>query len=329
MEFLKVSAVSKIKSGQVALSEISFVQNQFQKIAIAGETGSGKTTLLKIIAGLEQTDAGTVYFQGERILGPEEKLIAGHHQIGYVSQHFELRNNYTVEEELAYKNVLSAKAANTIFDVCRIKHLLKRKTNELSGGERQRIVTARVLIASPKLLLLDEPFSNLDKGSKEMMKAVVNDIADLLKITCILVSHEPADTLSWADLIIIMKDGRIIQQGSPQELYYRPVNEYAASLLGKYNLISVVNVLSFLSLPGVDLRGKNMLIRPESFIITAQGKNTIQGEVTAINFHGNYFEIIIHVATHIKIIVQSGAHFLSVGDTVFLTLANNAVSFID
>src|SRR5258706_9094063 len=176
MAFLNVSGISKKEGQWFSVKDINFVQEQFQKIAIAGETGSGKTTLLKMIAGLMQPDAGEIVFKGEKVLGPYEKLIPGHRRIAYLSQHFELRNNYRVEEELESKNLLTDKEADEIYSVCRIRHLLKRKTDQLSGGERQRIVLARLLTSSPELLLLDEPFSNLDAIHKNIIKSVIYDI---------------------------------------------------------------------------------------------------------------------------------------------------------
>ncbi len=246
MALLEVAGISKLEKENFTLKEINFTQQSSQRIAIAGETGSGKTTLLKIIAGLIQPDAGKIIFDGKRVLGPLEKLIPGHPDIAYLSQHFELRNNYRVEEELESKNLLTDEEASTIYAVCRIQHLLKRKTDQLSGGERQRIVLARLLTTSPKLLVLDEPFSNLDAVHKNIIKSVLEDIGTKLKITCILVSHDAMDSLSWAETIIVMKEGQIIQYGTPEQIYNQPVNEYCAGLFGEYNLISKTNAATFI-----------------------------------------------------------------------------------
>src|SRR5438128_11831277 len=122
MNLLSVSGISKQSERGFVLNNISFTQQRFQKIAIAGETGSGKSTLLKIIAGLIQPDAGQVLFENERVLGPEEKLIPGHPCIGYLSQHFELRNNYKVEELLEMANKIPEDEAKTIYEICQITH---------------------------------------------------------------------------------------------------------------------------------------------------------------------------------------------------------------
>jgi ABC-type sulfate/molybdate transport systems ATPase subunit len=152
--------------------------------------------------------------------------------IAYLSQQFELRNNYRVEEILEMANKIPLEEAEVIYQICRINHLLKRRTDQLSGGEKQRIALAQLLISSPRLLILDEPYSNLDLIHKSILKYVVDDIADKLKTTVVLISHDPADTLSWADEIFVMKGGQIIQKGTPQNVYFKPLEEYTAALSG-------------------------------------------------------------------------------------------------
>ncbi|HEY6505584.1 MAG TPA: ATP-binding cassette domain-containing protein, partial [Chitinophagaceae bacterium] len=162
MFFLKVNDTSRQEKEIFSVKNVSFSQRSFEKIAIAGETGSGKTTLLKMIAGLIQPTAGEILFENKKVIGPNDQLIPGHPAIAYLSQHFELLNNYWVHEILEMANKLNENEATGIFRVCQVEHLLNRRTNQLSGGEKQRIALARLLITSPRLLLLDEPFSNLD-----------------------------------------------------------------------------------------------------------------------------------------------------------------------
>jgi ABC-type sugar transport system ATPase subunit len=286
MSFLTVENLSSQEGGFTALKNINLVQQRLQKIAIAGETGSGKTTLLKIIAGLTQPSSGSVYVNGERVEGPDEKLIPGHSGIAYLSQHFELRNNYRVEEELECKNLLSEEDAERLYKVCQIEHLLKRKTTELSGGERQRIVLARLLTTSPSLLLLDEPFSNLDMPHKQVIKSVVEDIGQQLGITCIMVSHDPTDILPWADQIIIIRDGEIVQEGSPIEVYQEPGSEYCAGLLGEYNLLSPATLKWMLQ--GQSNINESVITRPEDILINQQIGSPILGRIEKLFFMGGH-----------------------------------------
>lgn len=221
---------------QVALDNLGFSQRKGQRLAIVGETGSGKSNLLKTIAGLATPSAGAVYFEGTRVLGPLERLIPGQPGITYLSQHFELWNNYHVQEILSYTNDLSPREALELYQLCHIDHLLERRTDQLSGGERQRIALARILVHPPRLLLLDEPFSNLDMIHKRILKKVIANSASRFDITCTLVSHDPRDILPWADEILVLRDGRLIRQGAPRDVYSRPENEYTAALLGDYIL---------------------------------------------------------------------------------------------
>jgi ABC-type sulfate/molybdate transport systems ATPase subunit len=307
MSFLQINGLTKHGKKDLVLNHVSFTLPQFHRLAIAGETGSGKSTLLKIIAGLVQPDSGTVILDNERILGPTEKLVPGHSSIAYLSQHFELPHSLRVEQALAYANTLSQENASLIYQVCRIDHLLQRRTDELSGGERQRIAIARLLIASPRLLLLDEPYSNLDMVRKSTLKEVIRDVGQQLDISCILVSHDPDDTLPWADEIIIMKGGEVVQKGSPQDVYGHPVNEYAAGLLGKFSVVHSGNS-----------QAENRLVRPEGFEIVDSGTSGLSGKVLNSSFMGSHFEL--DVDSQDQMIVIRSFKEYPIGETIFFNV---------
>lgn len=309
---LSVEGVGKKKGDGYILKDISFRQEPFQHIAIAGETGSGKSTLMKIIAGLVQPDEGAAYLNGERIKGPDDQLVPGHKGIGYLSQHFELRNNYWVHEILEYANKLGTEEAEEIFSVCQIDHLLGRRTHELSGGEKQRIATARLLVNDPVLLLLDEPYSNLDMIHKQVMKQVISDISAKLKISTILVSHEPDDILPWADHLLLMRDGMIVQQGTPEILYHKPKDLYCAGLLGKYYVLSGELALA---LSGINTKG-NVLVRPEKIKTDAKG---MEARIIARQFMGSHVEYIAQAGeTKLGLLMQYDRY--SSGDVVQLSV---------
>lgn len=327
MGFLQVSSVTKKEGGNPAVKSISFTQDKLQKIAIAGETGSGKSTLLKIVAGIISPDTGEVWFEGKRIKRiPEEKLIPGHPGIAYLSQQFELPHFLTVEQVLVYANPLpddeaeKDEAAKKLYELCGISHLLTRRTDQLSGGERQRIALARLLITAPRLLLLDEPFSNLDVIHKNTLKQVLRDVEEHLQVTFILVSHDPQDTLSWADEIMVMKDGEIIQQATPQQVYTQPVNEYAAGLLGKYNLLTP----AFTQLvPGLhNIAGnKSIFARPENIaIVTETTPLSFAATVRRIFFYGSFYEIEVETAGNHTLTVRAAKCDTPVGTEVIVTL---------
>ncbi|MBO9631892.1 MAG: ABC transporter ATP-binding protein [Chitinophagaceae bacterium] len=284
MVLLQVSGVHKVNERGFELKDVSFSQQWYQQIAIAGETGSGKSTLLKIIAGLAQPDSGEVIYDGKKVIGPADQLIPGHPKIAYLSQQFELPHYLRVEQVLEYANKLTKRSADQLFEICRITHLLKRRTDQLSGGEQQRIAIARLLIGSPGLLLLDEPYSNTDMIHKQLLKAIIGDIAEQLKISIIMVSHDPVDSLSWADEILLMRDGRIIQHGMPKEVYRHPVDNYAAGLLGKYNVWE-------------DKNGVQRIVRPEDLVLSRKHISDVKGTVQNIIFCGSYYDVEVYTET--------------------------------
>lgn len=326
MVLLKVSEIRKQEGDHFVLRDISFTQSPLQEIAIAGASGSGKSTLLKIIAGLIQADAGEVLFENEKVKGPYEKLIPGHSEIAYLSQQFELRNNYRVEEILAYANTLPEESARNLYEICRIDHLLKRRTEQVSGGERQRIALARLLTTAPKLLLLDEPFSNLDLIHKSILKSVINDIGEKLNITCTLVSHDPEDILPWADEIVIMEQGQMIQKGSPHQIYNQPINEYTAGLFGKYNLIHPATVRALPGRPGIHWNGKKIFIRPEFLKIVDKQEDAIKGKIHAVDFFGGHYETKVLLADSSVIIKTKTPPVI--GDTVYISLDNERLWYV-
>ena len=290
MDFLQIEDVN---------GKVSLVQSRGQKMAIAGETGSGKSTLLKMIAGLAEPKEGVILFEGERVLGPKERLVPGQPGIAYLSQHFELWHNYRVGEILEYANDMTPEECAELYAICHIDHLMNRRTDALSVGERQRIALARLLVKPPRLLLLDEPFSNLDMIHKDTLKRVIRNIGEKLDITCILVSHDPLDLMGWADEIIVLRNGGIVQKGPPQMIYRQPVDEYVAGLFGKYNLI-----------------GKTF-VRPEDIEIVEEG--SLEGVVESVVFQGGYREVEVRLRNS-SVILRTAKDDVRKGDRVNIAL---------
>jgi ABC-type Fe3+/spermidine/putrescine transport system ATPase subunit len=318
MNLVEVQHVSRWEEGRYIIKDLSFTQQPLEKIAIAGANGSGKSTLLKMIAGLVQPANGNILFEGIHVKGPEETLLPGHSAIAYLSQHFELRNYYRVEELLAMANKLTDEEAFSIYETCRISHLVKRWTHQLSGGEKQRIALARLLVAAPRLLLLDEPYSNLDAIHKNILKEVISDVCKNLDISCILVSHNPKDALSWADKIIVLNDGQLIQQGPPEEVYKHPVNEYTAALFGKYTVLSPALAAAFSAFADIEINTINSFVRPENFKLVKPGAG-ILCEVTKQSFMRSYYEAEVLYSGN-KIIIDTGTQKIAEGDTVYVGL---------
>jgi ABC-type sugar transport system ATPase subunit len=271
------------------LNDLGFHLREGENLVIGGATGSGQSTLLKIVAGLMQPDQGEARFRGKHIPGPLEKLVPGHPSIAYLSQHFELRNNYRVEELLEMANKLNDTGYASIIDICRIGHLLSRRTDQLSGGEKQRIATARLLLGDPELLILDEPYSNLDLLHRQVMKEVIRDISQRDNVTCILVSHDPSDTLNWADRMLVIRDGRWVQEGSPETLYRYPSDAYVAGLLGPYMPIPSDEALHA-GLISHSSGEAHLFVRPEDFSVAGPGEG-VCAIIQDIRFAGPHTEV--------------------------------------
>jgi ABC-type Fe3+/spermidine/putrescine transport system ATPase subunit len=327
MGWLQVQQLVKLENGLKVLEDVSFTMQKSERLAIMGETGSGKTSVLKIIAGLMQPDAGTVLINGEKVLGPFEKLLPGHPRIAFLSQYFELRPNFYVYEILEYANQLKKREAAAIYELCEITHLLGRKTTQLSGGEKQRIALARQLTTLPSLLLLDEPFSHLDYPHKQIIKKVIETASQKMGFSSMLVSHDPADVLPWATRILILQNGRIIEEGTPQSLYHSPSHVYTADLLGSANWLSD----HFLqTLPGKPPEKKfdKWMVRPEFIGISKENNDGISGIIQSIQFNGGHFHLDISIGKEVLKAQTTSLEF-STGENICIAISFDNIRGID
>jgi ABC-type sulfate/molybdate transport systems ATPase subunit len=294
--------------GGFSLQQINLVLEQGKKLALIGETGTGKSTLLKTIAGLLQHSEGKIIFNGNKCLGPNWQLIPGVDGIGYLSQHFELRNNYRMEELLEYANELTTEEAQQLFDLCEISHLMKRNSYQLSGGEKQRIAFARLLINKPKLLILDEPYNNLDVAHATTLKRILETACEQYNITCFLASHNPADILPWAEELIVLKQGKIVQQGSCESIYYSPVDDYVAGLLGEFTVLQteLANALEL---------SANTILRPNQFQVSEIG---VPATVKRCNFLGSHYLVVAEACGQEVVVYHH--QFVSFNSEVYLSI---------
>lgn len=227
-----------------AVDHVSFAINEGMITAIIGESGSGKSTLLKLIYGLLEPTSGEVRYKGWLVPTRKDKLIPGHDSMKLVSQGFDDLNHYAkvwdnVASQLPNTN-LDYKKTRTEELLVRLKidHLAQQRVADLSGGERQRVAIARALINDPEVLLMDEPFNQVDAAFRDELQHDIRQIVDDLGLTVILVSHDPAEVLAMSDMLIVMKQGKIVDQGIPEALYYSPKNPYTALLLAKSNILT-------------------------------------------------------------------------------------------
>ncbi len=304
----------------MALHPLSFEQPAGRRLALAGESGAGKSTLLQLIAGLVQPSTGEVRIAGSRVRGPAVALVPGHPGVAYLSQKSDLPKFLRVEQVLRYASQRPAAELRALVALCRIDHLLARRTDQLSGGEQQRVALARLLLGAPQLLLLDEPFSNLDRVHKRTMQAIIEELGTRLGITCLLVSHDAADVLSWAEEILVLRRGRLVQQGSPEQLYNQPADEYTAALFGDYNLVrgpARRALAPALVGPGA------LLVRPEQLRLGPAGGGGVGGTVRAVRFLGSYYELEVQLPTAV-VRVRAGRADWAVGEPVGVLAAAGA-----
>lgn len=294
MELLEVKNISFEERGVTVIQPLSFEQQAGQKLALVGESGAGKSTLLQLIMGMVQPSGGEIRVAGSRVRGPEEALVPGPPGAAYLSQKSDLPKFLRVEQVLGYASKRPVAEAYSLYKLCRIDHLLARRTDQLSGGEQQRVALARLLLGQPRLLLLDEPFSNLDRVHKRQMQAIIEEVAIRLEVTCLLVSHEATDVLGWADELLVLRRGQLVQRSAPERIYKEPVDEYTAALLGDYALVRGADRHALA--PGLAGNGA-LLVRPEQVQLGPATAGGPLGTVQAVRFLGSYYELEVQLAT--------------------------------
>lgn len=259
--------------------------------AILGANGSGKSTLLKLLAGLLEPDSGEILLHKEKVLGPREKLLPGHAKISLVKQDSSLLPNHTVRENLLYvlRSSLSSiqkKKIQELSTLLDLKQNLDRVLKFLSGGEQQRVAIAASLAASPKLLLMDEPFSQTDQYLKQRLKIHLQNIVDHLGIGIIYVTHDPQDALAFSDKLFILNKGKIVESGTSQSLYYYPKKKSTAVLTGYCNWLPAKDYQEVSHLHKIK---NNFLIRPDQIKITNEMQSqSLNAVVQKLSFFGTY-----------------------------------------
>lgn len=248
-------------------------------VSILGPSGCGKTTLLRMIAGFETPDEGSIFFDQDNVV----KIPANKRNIGMVFQSYALFPHMTVEENVAYglqqrklnKPQIEARVKQVINTV-HMNEFNKRKPKQLSGGQQQRVALARALAISPRLLLLDECLSALDKKLRVEMQTELRKILEESQVTTFFVTHDQEEAMTLSDFIVVMNNGIIEQMGTPLEVYEKPKNKFVASFLGKANFFKRED-------------GANYAVRPEKIHLSAEVQNGAgqEGIITFIIYSGN------------------------------------------
>lgn len=274
-------------------------------LALVGKSGSGKTTLIKCIYGLEDLAEGEVLIGEERVLGPSYNLMPGHKDMSLVSQDFYVLDNHTVEENIwdkliGYTNEAKQKRSNQLLKLLELVSLRNTKARFLSSGQKQRVAIARALAIIPEVLLLDEPFSNLDKILTDKLFSFIIKEVKKNKTSVMLITHVAEEALKYADRIAVLDCGKITQIGEKWKVFYKPKTVKLAGLLGDYNIIRKEDVDK-----GQKLKPK-ILVRPDKIKLSAT-KDTFAIPVTInhCSYNGKCYELLAETKNGHSLVIYS------------------------
>lgn len=268
---------------------VSFTITRGQNTAIIGESGCGKSTLLKLIYGLYDLDEGEITYNEKPILGPKHNLIPGEDYIKYLAQDFDLMPYITVEENVGkflsniYKDKKKARVQE-LLEMVEMTEFAKVKAKYLSGGQQQRVALARVLALEPEIILLDEPFSQIDSFRKNSLRRNLFRYLKQKGVTCIIATHDSTDALSFSDETIVIRNGKVVAKGNSKELYENPTNKYIASLFGEVNELKLSQLIE---LEGDD--EESLLLYPHQLKVVDNGM--MQVVVKQCYFKGSHYLI--------------------------------------
>ena len=317
----------------IALKGVSLDIKEGEFFTLLGPSGCGKTTLLRMIAGFNSIEGGEFYF-GDKLINA---VPAYKRDIGMVFQNYAIFPHLTVEENVAYglkaRKVPKAQIAPRVkeaLELVQIGHLATRKPSELSGGQQQRVALARAFVIEPSVLLMDEPLSNLDAKLRVQMRTVIKKLQRKLGITTIYVTHDQEEALAISDRIAVMKDGVIMQCGTPTEIYAKPQNPFVAGFIGVSNFLDCTMEKGGL----VDIKGElkvnvpvkssytgpaKLSARPEQLFFSDAG---MPGTVQFSTFLGDYVEYEVQLDDGQSLVVneytKDTTEVYAAGEKVFL-----------
>ena len=263
---------------KVVLNNFSFSLKKGEHLCIMGESGCGKSTLLKAVYGLLDLQKGTVFWEENQVLGPEFNLVPGFEKFKYVAQDFDLMPYISVAENI--KKFLSRFypeeseiRTQELLEVIDMKAFENAKVKNLSGGQKQRVAIARALAKEPDLLLLDEPFSQIDNFKKNGIRRRLFSYLKKKNIACIVATHDKNDALSFADKLMVIKSNKILTFDTPQKIYNNPKQKYIAALFDDVN--------------SIEIKDKSILVYPHQIKIV--DKSTLTARVLNCYFKGSYW----------------------------------------
>ncbi|WP_394176534.1 ABC transporter ATP-binding protein [Thalassotalea litorea] len=293
---------------QTVLHGVDLTVSEGEIVCLLGSSGCGKTTLLKTIAGLIKTDSGDIVINGNVVNSANHQVVPEHRNLGMLFQDYALFPHLTVNDNIAYglrKLSKSARQARTteMLDLVQLPNIGEKYPHQLSGGQQQRVALARALAYQPDLLLLDEPFSNIDAKVKFDLISQIRDIIKRSGVAAIFVSHSKDEAFGFADTIALMENGKIQQTGAPQTLYQEPNCAFVARFMGPLNEIAVQNLpddtqIQLTKIFGhhFDVTQQTLLIRPENLALNKISDThnlSIHGTVESTTFYGRQITVYV------------------------------------
>ena len=292
---IRLDAVTKRFGDVAAVDSASLCVARGEIIALLGPSGCGKTTLLRLIAGFERPDRGSVTVDGRLVASPSAWIAPEARRVGMVFQDYALFPHLTVAGNVGFGLPRRTRANRVpeLLAIVGLDGLERRYPHELSGGQQQRVALARALAPSPELVLLDEPWSNVDPFLRESLRAEVAEIIRPLGVTVLLVTHDREEAFTLADRIALMRDGSVVQEGTAEELYFAPATRWAAEFVGAANVLSgrivaghVETAIGAFPANGASRRSDaQVLVRPE--LLELEPSPAGAGEVVAREFRGH------------------------------------------
>ena len=321
MATVNIQNVTKAFGDNVVLREFNATFRDGEFITLLGPSGCGKTTMLRIIAGFEKPTAGEVFIDGTLVSGGKTFVPPEKRGIGMVFQSYAVWPHMNVFDNVAYpltiRHAPKAEVKASVERVLGIVHLsqyAERFPSQLSGGQQQRVALARALVAEPKLLLLDEPLSNLDAKLRESMRFEIKEIQRKLGITVVYVTHDQTEAMTMSDRIFLINRGEIQQCGTPQEIYNSPVNQFVADFLGKVDFFKgevkdgriVFPAMGGQSIPyaGPRTGAVDVAIRPENLFFTESG--VLQGVLETQYYLGDVDDCRVRVGDTVVRVITNG-----------------------
>ena len=293
MPYLQAIDIAKRFNGTAALAGVDLAVERGESLALLGPSGCGKTTLLRVLAGLEVPDRGDITLEDTTLTGPAHFVPPEQRRIGMVFQDWALFPHMTVARNVAFglgKAGIDRSRVSETLDLVGLSHLADRYPDELSGGQAQRVAVARALAPRPRVLLFDEPFSNLDTDLRTRIRADVAALMREVGMTSIFVTHDQEESFVVGDRVAVMREGRIVQVGRPAEVYQYPASAWVAAFVGEANLLTGVatNGHASTAVGEVPLAGPvkgpcRVVIRPEHLTV---GRGN-QGVVSSVEFYGH------------------------------------------